>query len=151
MKKLKILKVVNSKESQKEIDKIVTFFESLEDSIFNITAIYDEKLSSRKRFIQNMIKKRKVSVSNEMRSIQNDDKVYQLNLKQQAEYLREIDTKDKTGKNLAKRAFSEGINFDEVTKKEVLKMKENLPKLLETLKKNNFDETTLSISFFAHK
>ena len=149
MKKLKILKVVNSKESQKEIDKIVTFFESLEDSIFNITAIYDEKLSSRKRFIQNMIKKRKVSVSNEMRSIQNDDKVYQLNLKQQAEYLREIDTKDKTGKNLAKRAFSEGINFDEVTKKEVLKMKENLPKLLETLKKNNFDETTLSISFFS--
>ena len=53
MKKLKILKVVNSKDSKKEIDKIVTFFESLEDSIFNLSSIYDEKLSSRKRFIQN--------------------------------------------------------------------------------------------------
>ena len=84
-----------------------------------------------------------------MKAIQNDNKVSQLNAKQQAEYLRAIDVNDKTGKNLAKRAFTEGINFDEVTKKEVLQMKENLPKLLETLKKNNFDESTLSISFYS--
>ena len=149
MKKLKILKIVNSKESKKEIDKIVSFFESLEDTIFSCGSIVDEKLSSRKRLIHNLVKKRKLSVINEMKAIQNDDKVSLLNSKQQAEYLREIDIKDRTGKNLAKRAFSEGINFDEVTKKEILQMKKNLPKLLETLQKNNFDESTLSVSFFS--
>ena len=149
IKKLKILKIVNSEESRKEIDKIVSFYESLEDSIFDVSSITDEKLSSRKRFVKNLIKKRKTSILNEMKAIQNDDKVSQLNSKQQAEYLREIDIKDKTGKNLAKRAFSEGMNFDEVTKKEVLQMKQNLPKLIETLKKSNFDETTLSVSFFS--
>ena len=149
IKKLKILKIVNTEESKKEIDKIVSFFESLEESIFNSSNVYDEKLSSRKRLVQNLIKKRKTSIINEMKAIQNDNKVSQLNAKQQAEYLRSIDINDKTGKNLAKRAFTEGINFDEITKQEIIKMKENLPKLLETLKKNNFDESTLSISFYS--
>ena len=149
IKKLKILKIVNTEESQKEIDQIVSFFETLEDSIYNNSGVFDEKLSSRKRLVETLIKKRKTSIINEMKAIQNDNKVSQLNSKQQAEYLRAIDVNDKTGKNLAKRAFSEGINFDEVTKKEVLQMKENLPKLLETLKTNNFDESTLSISFYS--
>ena len=149
IKKLKILKIVNTEESQKEIDQIVSFFESLEESIFNNSNVYDQKLSSRQRLVKDLIKKRKTSILNEMKAIQNDNKVSQLNAKQQAEYLRAIDVKDKTGKNLAKRAFTEGINFDEVTKQEMIKMKENLPKLLETLKKNNFDESTLSISFFS--
>ena len=149
IKKLKILKIVNTEESQKEMDQIVSFFESLEQSIFSNSSIYDQKLTSRKLLVQNLIKKRKISIINEMKAIKNDDKVNQLNSKQQAEYLRSIDINDKTGKNLAKRAFTEGIDFDEVTKKEILKMKENLPKLLETLKKNNFDESTLSISFYS--
>ena len=149
IKKLKILKIVNTEQSQKEIDQIVSFFETLENSIFSSGKIYDEKLSSRKLLVQNLIKKRKTSIINEMKAIQNDNKVSQLNSKQQAEYLRSIDINDKTGKNLAKRAFSEGIDFDEVTKKEITKMSENLPKLLETLKKNNFDESTLSISFYS--
>ena len=149
IKKLKILKIVNTEESQKEIDQIVSFFETLEDSIYNNSGVFDEKLSSRKRLVETLIKKRKTSIINEMKAIQNDNKVSQLNSKQQAEYLRAIDVNDKTGKNLAKRAFTEGINFDEVTKKEVLQMKENLPKLLETLKTKNFDESTLSISFYS--
>ena len=149
IKKLKILKIVNTEESKKEMDQIISFFESLEQSIFSKQAIYDQKLSSRKMLVQNLIKKRKTSIINEMKAIQNDDKVNQLNAKQQAEYLRSIDINDKTGKNLAKRAFVEGINFDEITKNEILKMKENLPKLYETLKKNNFDESTLSISFYS--
>ena len=127
IKKLKILKIVNTEESQKEIDQIVSFFESLEDSLFSGATNFDEKLSSRKRLVQTLIKKRKTSIINEMKAIQNDNKVSQLNSKQQAEYLRAIDVNDKTGKNLAKRAFTEGINFDEVTKKEILQMKENLP------------------------
>ena len=149
IKKLKILKIVNTEESQKEMNQIISFFESLEQSIFSKQEIYDQKLSSRKMLVQNLIKKRKTSIINEMKAIQNDDKVNQLNAKQQAEYLRAIDINDKTGKNLAKRAFVEGINFDEITKNEILKMKENLPKLYETLKKNNFDESTLSISFYS--
>ena len=149
IKKLKILKIVNTEQSQKEIDQIVSFFEALENSIFANSAQYDEKLSSRKLLVKNLIKKRKTSIINEMKAIQNDNKVSQLNSKQQADYLRAIDVNDKTGKNLAKRAFSEGIDFDDVTKKELIKMSENLPKLLETLKQNNFDESTLSISFYS--
>ena len=149
IKKLKILKIVNTEESQKEMEQIISFFESLEESIFSKQAIYDQKLSSRKMLVQNLIKKRKTSIINEMKAIKNDDKVNQLNAKQQAEYLRSIDLNDKTGKNLAKRAFTEGINFDEITKNEILKMKQNLPTLLQTLKKNNFDESTLSISFYS--
>ena len=148
LKKLKVLKVINTEESEKEIEQIVSFFETLEDSVFADSNIIDDKLSSRKLLVQNLIKKRRISITNDMKSIQNDSKVSTLNSKQQAEYLRALDINDKSGKNLAKRAFS-GINFDEVTKKEVIKMSQNLPKLLETLDKNNFDDSTLSVSFFS--
>ena len=148
LKKLKVLKVINTEESEKEIEQIVSFFETLEDSVFADSNIIDDKLSSRKLLVQNLIKKRRISITNDMKSIQNDSKVSTLNSKQQAEYLRALDINDKSGKNLAKRAFS-GINFDEVTKKEVIKMSQNLPKLLETLDKKNFDDSTLSVSFFS--
>ena len=148
LKKLKILKIVNTAESEKEIDKIVSFFETFEDSIFINSPQFNEKLSSRKLLVQNLIKKRRVSITNDMKAIKNDNKISTLNSKQQAEYLRALDINDKSGKNLAKRAFS-GMNFDEITKEEVLKMSKNLPKLLENLEKNNFDDSTLSVSFFS--
>ena len=57
------------------MEQIISFFESLEDSIFSQQKIYDQKLSSRKMLVQNLIKKRKTSIINEMKAIKNDDKV----------------------------------------------------------------------------
>ena len=56
-----------------------------------------------------------------MKEIQNNDKVSQLNSKQLADFLRNLDI-NKEGKGLARRGMKEGIDFDEVARKEVLNM-----------------------------
>lgn len=141
LRKLKILKVVNTEESLKEIDSIINFFTSLEESLSlvneaNSTLPVSEKaknfkLIERTQRIKLMIQKRKSSISNIMKSIKNDDKVNQLNSKQQAEYLRSIDLTDKTGKGLAKRAFAEGTEFDETIRQEIKQIHDHFNELSE--------------------
>ena len=90
-----------------------------------------------------VIKRRQTSLANKMREIRNDDKINQLNAKQQAEYLREININDKTGKSLAKRALVEGLEFDEVIRKEVEEMSNHINEL------DSIDESKLTNSFYS--
>ena len=146
-KQLKVFKVVNTEESLSKMDKIIEFFNNLEENIFSkdtspISAT-QFKLYERAQSIKILIKRRKISLTNKMREIRNDDKINLLNSKQQAEYLREIDIKDITGKSLAKRALGGGIDFDDIVRKEVIQIAKHINEL------DSIDESKLTSSFYS--
>ena len=145
LKKLKVLKLLNSQKSLEEMDNIIHYFTDFENKLFvnqNIN-ILDNSLNSRLILITKEIEKRKISISNKMGEIRNDEKITQLNSKQQAEYLRQVDINDKTSKALAKRAFNQGLNYDEIAKKEVLEMSNHIDEL------KDIDSSKLNISFYS--
>ena len=144
-KKLKVLKILNSQKSLEEMDKIIQYFSNFENQLFckQEVNILDNSLNSRLILISKQIEKRKISLSNKMGEIRNDEKIMQLNSRQQAEYLRKMDINDKTSKALAKRAFNQGFEFDEIAKKEIIKMSEHLDELKE------IDSSILHESFYS--
>lgn len=93
MKRLRILKVVNTEESKTEIEQIVQYFTQLE-KCFSMNdpsssdLLSNHKLHSRLAFFREVAKKKSRSVAIQMSEVANDDKVSQLNSAQQAEYLR---------------------------------------------------------------
>ena len=145
MKKLKVLKVLNSQDSLEEMDKIIDFFQNFENKLIAKEEIkkLDNSLNSRLILISKQIEKRKSSLANKMAQIRNDEKVAQLNSQQQADYLRKIDVNDKNSKALAKRAFISGLDFDEIAKKEVLKISKHISEL------DGIDESKLNVSFYS--
>ena len=149
-KQLKILKVVNTEESLAKMDKIISFFNDLEESIFTKHAKNSQlenssslKLFERAQVLKMVIKRRQSSLANKMREIRNDDKINTLNSKQQAEYLRNLAIDDKTGKSLAKRALGGGIDFDEEVRKEVVQIYQHINEL------KDIDDSKLAISFYS--
>ena len=148
--KLKVLKVVNTESASKEINKIINYFESFEN-ILNLENIDKEenlkesekfKISSRAFLLKKLIEKRNISISHKMKEIQNNDKVSQLNAKQLADFLRNLDI-NKEGKGLARRGFKEGIDFDEVARKEVLEMLNHIKEL------DDIDDSNHNVSFYS--
>jgi hypothetical protein len=146
-KQLKVLKVVNTQESLEKMDKIISFFNNLEEGIFARNAQMKNssnfKLYERAQVLKMVIKRRQTSLANKMREIRNDDKINTLNSKQQAEYLRNVQINDKTGKSLAKRALGGSIDFDETVRKEVIQIYKNVHEL------DNINESKLTNSFYS--
>ena len=146
-KQLKVFKIVNTEDSLSKMDKIISFFNNLEEGIFaqnsQPKSPTEFKLYERSQTLKNIIKRRQTSLTNKMREIRNDDKINQLNSKQQAEYLREININDKTGKSLAKRAIVEGLEFDKIIRKEVEEMSKHIKEL------DSIDESKLTNSFYS--
>ena len=99
-------------------------------------------LKGRLEYYKAIVKKREKSIFGKMNEIANDDKVNKLNLAQQADYLRQIDT-NKAAKNLAKRAISEGLKFDVIARKEVLEMRKHLKEL------QDIDDSNHTVSFYS--
>lgn len=145
MKKLKVLKILNSKDSLEEMDKIINFFQNFENKLIAKEEVkkLDNSLNSRLILISKQIEKRKCSLTNKMAQIRNDEKVAQLNSQQQADYLRKIDVNDKNSKSLAKRAFISGLDFDQTAKKEVLEISKHIQEL------DGIDENKLNVSFYS--
>ena len=145
MKKLKILKILGSKQSIEEMDKIINFFEDFENKLVIKEHLpkLDNSLNSRLILISKQIEKKKFSVANKMAQIKNDEKIAKLNSQQQAEYLRKIDSNDKTSKALAKRAFISGLDFDETAKKEVIEISKHINEL------EGIEEDKLNVSFYS--
>ena len=147
---LKILKIVNTEESLAEMDKIISFFNELEESFFakntknaQFKNVSNLKLYERAQILKMVIKRRQTSLSNKMREIRNDNKINTLNSKQQAEYLRNVGINDKTGKSLAKRAIEGGIDFDETVRKEIEQIYIHRNEL------NDIDDSKLTNSFYS--
>ena len=145
MQKLKVFKVLGSDNSLKQMDTIIEFFEKFENQLLVHEEVkkLDNSLKSRLTSITKQIKKRKNSVFNQMAQIRNDEKISKLNSQQQAEYLRKIDTNDRTSKALARRAYESGLNFDEVAKQEVIEISKHIKEL------DDVDESKLTESFYS--
>ena len=145
MKKLKLLKIVNSQDSLNEMDKIIEFFKNFEYKIFFSEEMkkMDNSLKSRLITISKKIEKQKILISNKMAEIRNDEKVSLLNSQQQADYLRKIDVNSKTSKALAKRALTSGIEFDQIARDEVIEISKHIQEL------ENIDESKLNVSFYS--
>ena len=132
------------------MDKIIKFFNDLEENLFSKNAENEKfknssnlKLFERAQVLKMVIKRRQTSLANKMREIKNDDKINTLNSKQQAEYLRNLSINDKTGKSLAKRALTGDIDFDEIIRKEVKEIYKHRNEL------DDIDETKLTSSFYS--
>lgn len=159
----KILKILNSKEALEEIDTTIKYFQSLEnlldskeilEELQNENAENDNNsnkaakvqyisLKKRAEIMKRLISKKEKSFSFILSQIANDDKVNKLNSAQQAEYLRNLNT-DKNAKSLARRAMQTGLDFDDIAREEVLKMKENFHEI------ENIDCSDHTISFYSN-
>ena len=146
IQKLKVLKILNTKETVKEMEQIIQFFSVFESSLSansSETQLLDKKISSRVQYLRNIIAKRSGTLQNLMNGIKNDEKITSLNSKQQADYLRSIESSDKTAKSLAKRANKEGTNFDEAAQLEVIEMSKHIHEL------DDIDDSNHAISFYS--
>ena len=146
MTKLKILKILENKKAQEEIEKMVKYFKEFEEGLTKVNeeelVLKDGKMNSRIQYIKKLINKRKGLISNQMEAIKNDQKLSELNSQQKADYLRSVDN-TKLGKSLAKRAVNSGIDFTEQIKKEIKEMKNNLSEI------NEIDYSNDPVSFYS--
>ena len=149
IQKLKVLKIVGTEQAMKEMSNMIQYFQDFENSI-NLEKdpemsnyLVKPKIASRIVLMKTLHQKRIGLVSTKMKQIQNDDIVNSLNNQQKADYLRNINTNDKTGKGLAKRAVLEGLNFDEVARNEVIEMSKHIDEL------KDIDFTDHHISFYS--
>ena len=145
---LKILKVVNTTESQNEISAIMNYFQGIESSLLtsdddvNIL-LNDSSLCARLQYLKKSINQKKKSFVMRMSQIANDDKVAQLNSAQQAEYLRALDNSSKNARGLARRAINQGLDFNEILRQEIRTMTEHIHEL------NDIDDSEHLVSFFS--
>ena len=144
LNKLKVLKIVNTEKTQKEIEQIVSKFKKFEeclDSIEEDITLKDGKISSRIIYLQKLINKRKGLVSNQMDKIKNESRLAEFNSQQKADYLRSVDN-TKLGKNLAKRAVNSGDLLDIVIH-EIEEISEHIDEL------NKINNSSLPTSFYS--
>jgi hypothetical protein len=148
MNQMRILKVIDTTDSRNEIHQILTYFQSIESSLLlheddKHILLKDSSLRARLEFIQRSILRKKKSFVMRMSQIANDDKVSQLNSAQKAEYLRSIDSSSKNARGLARRAVTQGLDFNEILRREVLNMAEHIHEL------NDVDDQEHLVSFFS--
>ncbi|CAF4248244.1 unnamed protein product [Rotaria sp. Silwood2] len=134
MNQLKILKVVNTVESDKEINIILDYFQRIENSLLanenDVSVLLnDSSLRARLQHMKISIARKKKSFVMRMSQIANDDKVSQLNSAQQADYLRTIDASSKNARGLARRAIAQGLDFNEVLRNEIRNMAQHINEL----------------------
>jgi hypothetical protein len=147
LNQIKVLKVVNTGSSINEIKNIVNYFSELEKymelSDMKMKGNLDGTgLKSRIEYFKNKIFKQTKSVSMQMSKLQNDALVGQFNSAQQADYLRSIDN-SKNSKGLAKRAVTNGLDFDSNVRNEVKNMSDHIHELAD------IDDSEHIVSFYS--
>ncbi|KAJ3036489.1 hypothetical protein HDV00_002698 [Rhizophlyctis rosea] len=150
LQRARVLKVVGTTSSLDEVSRMVQYFDGLErsweiaeDDTTDTTNLTN--LQKRSHRLKRHIQKTATSLRNQFNSIMNDARVNQMNASQQADYLRSVDFTKNTARGLARRgADSAGaFDFDEVTRKEVQAMHDNLSELSEV------DDTNHLVSFYS--
>lgn len=148
MNRLKILKVLNTPESQVEVKSIVEYFKKLEGSFErqdqSLQGLLKNNLQSRLAFFRGLCQKKSKSVSLRMAEVANDDRVGQMNSAQQADYLRSAGT-SANSKSLAKRAIKSGLDFDSIAIAEVRAMAAHIQELA------GIDDSTHYLSFYSQE
>lgn len=147
MTQLRILKVVNTTESTSAINNIVQYFQKREDYILNREEdvqilLNNPGLRSRMQYLKTMVARRNKTFSMRMSQIANDEKVSQLNAAQRADYLRTVEN-TKLSRGLARRALTQGIDFNEKLREEIKNMALHLEEF------NQIDDKNHEESFYS--
>ncbi|KAJ3092155.1 hypothetical protein HK102_010279 [Quaeritorhiza haematococci] len=151
VRQARVLKVVNTKNSLEEINRIAAYFEQLEKAWFkleesdnsNPKEVNTTSLRYRMQMLKKMITNKRQTISLMFAEIANDSLVTQLNAAQQADYLRTA-SGGRNAKGLAKRAAaSSGLDFTSIVHREVRQMHANLDKL------RDIDDSSHLTSFVA--
>ena len=145
LNKLKVLKIVNTEKSQKEIEQIIEKFKEFEECLESKEeeiSLKDGKMASRIIYLQKLINKRKGLISNQMDKIKNENRLAEFNSQQKADYLRSVDN-TKLGKSLAKRALNSGEDLTEVTFKEIGEISNHIDEI------NNIENSSDPSSFYS--
>jgi len=103
----------------------------------------DSSLRARLQYLKSSIIRKKKSFVMRMSQIANDDKVSQLNSAQQADYLRAVDNSSKNARGLARRAVTQGLDFNDILRKEVRVMAEHIHEL------KDIDDNDHLVSFYS--
>jgi hypothetical protein len=149
MERLKLLKIVDMPNSRKEIERIVNYFNELEN-IFSlrdktlVTLNSDTSIGTRLNFFKNRALRKSKSIFQKLATIANHDKVSELNAAQQANYLRNATTSSNSI-NLAKRAIKQGLDFDMKVIQEVKEMTRHLHEL------DDIDDSDHMVSFYSQE
>lgn len=143
MDHMRILKIVGTDESAETVKRIVDYFDRKESFCQEGS---DESADERQlnHRIRKMILSRKKTITNLLASIANDDTVSELNSAQKAEYLRTVDA-SKNSRGLARRAAKEGLDFDDIARKEVLEMAKHFDEI------KDIDDSNHLISFYSRE
>ncbi|KAI8591401.1 hypothetical protein BDZ88DRAFT_505463 [Geranomyces variabilis] len=149
LQRAKILKVVDTDASQKQLHCMMSYFDGLENS-FGAEDEEDAEengqtnLRARSDRLRRMVRKATGSLKTRLLSIINDTRVGTMNASQQADYLRTVDV-NKTSKALAKRAAAsaDALDFDAAMRREVRNMRNNLSEL------KDVDDSTHMVSFYS--
>ena len=144
--KLKILKLIDGLNAQKEIELIIENFKKFEDSLIKDTeekiVLKDGKLASRLVYIRKLINKKKCLISNQLDIIKNENKLSKLNSQQKADYLRNVDN-TKLGKGLARIALRDEEDLNDVINKEIEEISNHINEL------NDIDYSKHPTSFYS--
>ena len=142
-KRIKTLKILNTKESLEKLNKIINYFSKFESNLSEIQKHkLDTKISSRLMYLKKNIQRRKYSITIQLSSLQSGEKISKLNELQKSKFLRKIN-QDKLSKELVKRAFISGINFDKIAKEEILNISNHINEL------SDIDDSNHTISFYS--
>jgi len=147
--KLKILKLTDGVNAQKEINLIIQNFKEFENRLLNESkdediVLKDGKLASRLVYLKKLINKRKGLISNQMDMIKNENRLSQLNSQQKADYLRNVDN-TKLGKGLARRALKDEEDVEQAILKEVKEISNHIDELKD-IDYDNYPSSFYSLS-----
>ena len=130
LQKMKILKLLNTTEANKEMNKIIEYFESIEKALVKSeeSLMTNNSISSRLIYIKNIVTKRSLAFTTKLYQIKKDNINNRMDAKQQADYLQ---SEGKEVKGLAKLAIKKGKTFDEIAREEVLSISQHIDELKE--------------------
>ncbi len=148
LERLRVLKVINTRESLDEIKHIVNYFEKFQSYKHDVLEIVasstkmSNSLVDRVAFFKRQIKSRERSNITELLRIAKDGTVASLNSAQAADYLRQAGT-SRNAKNMASRAVQEGIDFDSKIREEVCQIAKHIEEL------STIDDSSHACSFYS--
>lgn len=132
--RIKILKVVNTKNAKKIIEKIVAYFTKIENSIslLQLGEELDSKIVANRVKLLKLNALRNKKLSQFLASLSNDESIDKLNAEQKAAYLRNVQGTSRSGRGLAMRAAKKNkktlakdlpvLSIDETLRQEVSKI-----------------------------
>jgi len=146
LNQLKLLRVIGNKQSMESSAKIVQYFKNLEESLSPPDDLRKflqiGSLKNRAAYIRKMTERQFKSITVQMETIANDERVATLNQAQQADYLRQINVTS-NAKGLAKRAHGGGLDFDKTARDEVRAIAAHIHEL------QDVDDDNHAVSFYS--